>query len=251
METTTNPPESASPLHDKSLTSSPPPSHPVLDQNHDPGKPAESDIPSLPEDDNSVLDQGHNPDNVADPDIPCSPEHDHNDDEVRVAAETEESHAALEPRKGRPRGPGRKQLTEAQRTRVRILFFDGHKTQNEIKGITDYSLKQIRTAIQSAVPRHGDRGRKSLIDEAMFAQLEQYVTGSKEGRSASWETLASLSASIIGVAVGWEAVRGAFYRHGYKRYRTAPRVFETRKTVPAVKHRRTAAKPVVKSDPPQ
>lgn len=123
--------------------------------------------------------------------------------------------------RGRPKGSGGKpQLTESQRTRIRTLFFDGGLTKDEIhaRGRGERSHSQIRTALAVPVPQIHERGRKPVLECEDFEKFRDFVTFSREGRRASWEKLEALSIQIVGYMVGWIAIRGAFYRHGYRRY---------------------------------
>ncbi|KAI1088593.1 hypothetical protein F5B19DRAFT_420841 [Rostrohypoxylon terebratum] len=62
-------------------------------------------------------------------------------------------------RGNRPKGIHVKHLTEMERYRIRVLYFDAKFTYPRIKAITGYSISQIRTAVRAqtaaVAPRSG------------------------------------------------------------------------------------------------
>lgn len=135
---------------------------------------------------------------------------------------------------GRAKGIHTKQLTEQQHTQIRTLFFTGGLTKDQIyqrlRNVgQSVSHGQIRRALETEKPRHQDRGRHAGLNDEKFQKLEEYVVHSKEGRRASWEALAAMSLTLLGCAIGWIAIRNAFYRHGYRRFhaRRKPPITET------------------------
>ncbi|XDG05052.1 hypothetical protein ABKA04_004667 [Annulohypoxylon sp. FPYF3050] len=69
------------------------------------------------------------------------------------------------PRGTRPRGVHVKHLTELERYRIRVLYFDAKFTYPRIKQVTGYSVSQIRTAVHAqtaaVAPRSGRPKRGS------------------------------------------------------------------------------------------
>ncbi|KAI1442859.1 hypothetical protein F5Y02DRAFT_420628 [Annulohypoxylon stygium] len=63
------------------------------------------------------------------------------------------------PRGTRPKGVHVKHLTELERYRIRVLYFDAKFTYPRIKQVTGYSISQIRTAVHAqtaaVAPRPG------------------------------------------------------------------------------------------------
>jgi len=48
---------------------------------------------------------------------------------------------------------GTKQLTEKQRIRIRVLFFDGKYSKAQIQQMTGFSFDQIKRAVDAQVPK--------------------------------------------------------------------------------------------------
>ncbi|KAI0895231.1 hypothetical protein F4806DRAFT_93270 [Annulohypoxylon nitens] len=69
------------------------------------------------------------------------------------------------PRGNRPKGLHVKHLTELERYRIRVLYFDAKFTYPRIKQVTGYSISQIRTAVHAqtaaVAPRPGRPKRGS------------------------------------------------------------------------------------------
>lgn len=118
--------------------------------------------------------------------------------------------------RGRPKDTHTKQLPEAERTRIRTLFFDAKMSYTEIVKVTGFSREQVRRACVAASAAPAQRpGRPRAMTPEQEEQLVEYVTSSKEGRRA---TFLQLSVVLFNAVFGVYAIRAALRRLGFHRY---------------------------------
>jgi transposase len=109
---------------------------------------------------------------------------------------------------------GQSHLTEAQRTRVRILQHDSYLTRAQIHTITGFGLGQIRRALREPIPKPRS-GRPTLLTKEQEQELIEFVTASRKNRRM---TFLSLSTNLFDGRFGQYCIRSALRRNGYHRY---------------------------------
>ncbi|KAF6819694.1 hypothetical protein CMUS01_11672 [Colletotrichum musicola] len=115
----------------------------------------------------------------------------------------------------RPRDIHTKHLTEADRQRVRILYYDAGLGPTAIARQTGFSVGQVKHAIraESAAVRPRS-GRPRELSAQQEAELVEYVTSSRQGRQA---TFLQLSCLLFNSLFGVYAIRSALRRLGFMR----------------------------------
>ncbi|KEZ41901.1 hypothetical protein SAPIO_CDS6597 [Scedosporium apiospermum] len=110
-------------------------------------------------------------------------------------------------------GTGTRHLTDRERYRVRVLFFDGHKTRAEIASITGYTPRQITNAIrhETVAPR---TGRPPSLTPAQQERLDSFVSESVENSRMTYQ---KISQTLFDGQVSESAIRNTLHRLGYRR----------------------------------
>lgn len=114
----------------------------------------------------------------------------------------------------RPKGTsGVKQLTQADHTRIRTLFFDANLSVSEIQSRTGLTKAQIRHAVRNKELKKRP-GRPRLLTPEQEEELVEFVTASKENRRMSF---LQLSTVLFNAIFGIWAIKHALYRLGFRR----------------------------------
>lgn len=116
----------------------------------------------------------------------------------------------------RPKGSsGTKQLTTAERQRIRTLYFDGNCSQAFIHERTGYSKHQIRTAIRADDATAGrSSGRPRTLTPEQEVELVEFITASKRNRRMGFLELSTI---IFNGIFGMWLIKNALYRLGFRR----------------------------------
>jgi len=86
---------------------------------------------------------------------------------------------------------GTRHLTEAQRARVRTLFFDGIKTKNQICKTTGYSRDQVKKALRDATPKKRS-GHPTALTPTQDQELIEFISASNKNRRMSFPQLSMI-----------------------------------------------------------
>ncbi|KAF6816267.1 hypothetical protein CSOJ01_03116 [Colletotrichum sojae] len=107
-----------------------------------------------------------------------------------------------------------KQLTDAERLRIRTLFFDGGLSKRAIANRTGFTFAQVRHALKQATAKPRPR-RPQKLSKQQEEQLVEYVTSSQQGRLA---TFLQLSQVLFNAVFCECTIRSTLRRLGFKRY---------------------------------
>jgi len=116
----------------------------------------------------------------------------------------------------RPQGStGRRQLTTAERQRIRTLYFDANFTKAKIASITGATADQIRYTIQQESATVAPRsGRPKALTPEQESDLVEFVCATKKNRRM---TFLQLSCVLFAGVFGMWAIKNTLYRLGFRR----------------------------------
>jgi transposase-like protein len=116
----------------------------------------------------------------------------------------------------RPQGStGRRQLTTAERQRIRTLYFDANFTKAKIASITGATADQIRYTIRQESATVAPRsGRPKALTPEQESDLVEFVCATKKNRRM---TFLQLSCVLFAGVFGMWAIKNTLYRLGFRR----------------------------------